>query len=806
MLKTKRKLYLALLLFFFSGMSALIYEVLWLKELGLLFGNSSYAMATTLAAFFLGLTAGGYYWGQRVARHNPLRLYGLLEGGVAVCALGYFFLLYLYGLIYPLLFDWFAEQSFLLILVKFCLAITMLFPPAFFMGGTLPVFSHYLVRESAELGRKFALLYAVNTLGAVFGVFLAGFLLPGVIGYNKTYSLALSITLLIAVAVLWVARSTPVTQFSIQPHRRQKVSQALPLLAFLSGLLTLGLQVLWGRMFAQVLQNSVYTFSLILIIFLFCLALSGFIANRLMYSKLKAEFVLFVVLLMGAFLVALSPFSFVYLTDNLHYLGANRDWPGYLRNIAGTALVVMAGALLFLGIVFPLLIKLGERSGEAHGYLVGRLAAYNTAGAISGSLLAGFVLLDQLGLWAGIRLIAVLYFLLAGYWLLRCCGNKTLWMILPAFGILLSVSVLDPGRLPVVKVEPVIDEESVLQVWEGSAATVAVIRRKDQLKIKVNNYYTLGGTGSAALERLQAGLPLQLYQAPQSVYLLGLGTGITAGGVLAYPVKHLLVTELLSEVVQASDKYFGAYTNGLFYDPRVQIIPEDGRNYLRGSNAQFDVIISDLFVPWKAGTGNLYSLEHYQQVWRHLSPGGIFMQWLPGYQLSADEFKIILRTMLEVFPQVTVWRGDFSALRPVIGLLGHQHPQMLLNEQSKMARNLCEDQQPVMMHYIGNANQLRKQLQGLALNTDDFPLIEFRSPVTQWQSKSGAASWLAGNALIQFMQQFNLSGDPYIAQLDKQTRHLALAGLHLQTAQLYTYQGKLLQAKKHMQLYREYER
>ncbi|MEN8259208.1 MAG: hypothetical protein ABFS02_01250, partial [Pseudomonadota bacterium] len=158
---------LILLLFFFSGFSALVYEVLWMKELGLLFGNTSYAMATTLAAFFLGLAAGSHVWGrQSIKLSNPLRLYGLMELAVAVSVAGYFAILWVYYRLYPSLFEWLGNDAKAFTMAKFVLALTILFPPAFFMGGTLPVMSQFFVHQIGQLGKKVSVLYGVNTLGA----------------------------------------------------------------------------------------------------------------------------------------------------------------------------------------------------------------------------------------------------------------------------------------------------------------------------------------------------------------------------------------------------------------------------------------------------------------------------------------------------------------------------------------------------------------------------------------------------------------------------------------------------------------
>ncbi len=797
---------LLLLLFFLSGASALVYELLWMKELGLLFGNASYAMATTLAAFFLGLAVGGYHWGSRVSWHDrPLQLYGILELCVAICAAGYFLILAGYAWLYPYLFTLFGDSRVLFIAVKFLLSMVILFPPAYFMGGTLPVISQAAVSRVEQVGTKVSLLYAVNTLGAVVGVFLAGFVLPPLLGFSGSYLAVMGVNTLLGVIAIMVARKQPrPVNAKTESGKTARGFLSLQVLAFLSGMAMLALQVLWGRMFAQVLQNSVYTFAIVLMMYLFSMALGGMLANRLMYLRLDPVSVMFILLLGGALLVALTPFEFIWLSDNLHYIGGNEDWHGYVMQIMLDAFLLMGPALLLLGSVFPFLLKLSEKSGLIAGKAVGQLVAINTAGAISGSLLAGFVLLDFLGLWSGIRLMAVMYVLAAWLWLERSRRHDARAAYIPAAMILLLVSLLDTSKLPAVRVDPVIDEESLLQVWEGSAATVAVIRRGAHLKIKVDNYYTLGGTGSYQLERFQGRLPILLHANPEAVYVLGLGTGISAGAALSLPIDTLLVTELLPEVIEASDKYFARYNNDLFYDPRARVISEDGRNYLRGTRESYDVIISDLFVPWKAGTGNLYSLEHYQEVFQHLDKDGLFMQWLPAYQLSRPELSIIMRTMQEVFPQITVWRGDFSALKPIIGLLGHKNKTPLSRQAGLFRQRDSVQGVPLLAYYAGSLGPLHEQLSKFPANTDNHPVIEFLSPITQRRIKAEKQHWLAGDELIALLGSLLEKDDHFfLSAVPESMRNLPAAGYHLHFAQLLKQQGRLNRAEKEMAMYQE---
>lgn len=798
-----------LVLFFASGCTGLVYEVLWLRQLGLLFGSTVHAAATTFAAFFLGLAAGGYVWGCRAAQtRQPLRLYAWLEGGVAISALLYFLLFDAYHALYTPLFQWFGASSAVFTVVKFVLAIGVLFPPAFCMGGTLPVMSQYLVRRPEALGRMAAVLYAVNTFGAALGAYVAGFYLPLLLGFTRAYLLTIALTGTIAL-VAWLCgkeSSRPGATVRELPAVDQELPAAPPPLsirtlrwmAFLSGFVTLSLEVLWVRMFAQVLQNSVYTFSTILITFLVALAGGAALASVLARQRTSPLLVLWALLVTSAFLVGLSPFVFSWMTNGLAYVGGRQDWGGYMLQVFGVAGVVIGLPGVCLGSVFPLLLNMSGAYARSTGRIVGDLVAVNTAGAIVGSLGAGFVFLSIFGLWASIRLMAVGYFLVA--LLLSPKGTTRRFSIVPVGGILLLVSCLDPTRLPLVQVDSLNKEESLLEVRQGSAATVAVVKSKTSLKIKVNNYYAIGGTGSQKWEERQAHGPLMIHPQPRAVFFLGMGTGITAGAALQHPVERVVVCELIPEVVQAARKYFQPYVHGLFDDARATVVVEDGRNYLRGTSERFDVIIADLFLPWEAGTGSLYTREHFAAVRARLHEGGLFAQWLPLYQVSRDEFGSIARTMLEVFPLVTLWRGDFLALRPIVMLVGHRDPTPFVPHVL-----LHPDEIPFMAHYAGNLTAARTLLDGYPLNTDDRPLIEYHAPITHRRQKAKAASWFVGAALIDFMEALLRlvppEHDPYLQTLSEREFALVHAGLSLHKAEVLKKAGDHAGAQEALQQY-----
>jgi spermidine synthase len=507
--------------------------------------------------------------------------------------------------------------------------------------------------------------------------------------------------------------------------------------------------------------------------------------------------------------VALSPLLFYQLTDGLRYLASEAGWKDYIRAIFENAGMVILVPGVIVGSVFPFLLRMAQRSGCSPGRIIGNLVAINVIGAVAGSLMAGFFLIGFTGLWGSVRLIALLYLLLA---ILVVHGNSRMSFALraaPAAGFVLLVTFFDPAELALVRVSPE-ENERLLEVWEGSSGTVAVIDRGGDLRIKVNNYYTLGGSGSAQREEGQTHIPLLIHPNPRSVFFLGMGTGITAGAALDHPVRRVVICELIPEVILASRKHFGEFVNGLFEDERVELIAEDGRNYLQGSQEKYDVIVADLFFPWRRGVGFLYTREHFQSVQSHLNQGGLFAQWLPLYQLSQEEFFIIARTMLEVFTQVTLWRGDFFTTRPIAALIGQnerrpldpesvsQNVEHLSRGKTVIDRQLLEGLP--FFFYAGDLSENRTILQDSGVNTDNRPLIEYLSPITQREEKIGERIWFNSDLLIDFYIQFAEEvpprEDPYLRNLSPQQLEYVLAGLSFYKAAAYRKAGKSLEAER----------
>lgn len=799
-------------LIFLSGCAGLVYEVLWMKQLGLLFGNSAQASAATFSAFFLGLGVGNWFWGRRAERmQDLLRAYALLEAGILACALIYFLILKLFHFTYPSLFQ-FAAQAHVVVIVKFLLAVLLVFPAAFFMGGTLPVMGQFLVRRKHEFGRTVSLFYGINTLGAAAGALAAGFYLPLQFGYRSSYLIGLAITGTVAAAAFFLSfrakkRGIGHGPEATEPPSRDTADPGLPLpvitaLCFLSGFGTLALEVLWTQMLSHSLQNTVYTFAAVLVTTLVCLAMGAGVAHILARQRWRPVRIIFILLTMAGLSTGLSSFLMTGLTDNLSIVNPGNEWGGHLFKVFRLTFLVAGMPLFFLGTIFPYLLKTGERYVESAGRTLGDLSAANTAGAVLGSSVAGFFLLGWLGLWHAVQLMSIAYLLAAILLPVPFKSLKPLWRAGAVVILLLHLNPLNPHHLLNMRMEP---DEAMLEYWHGATGTVAVVKKGDNKTIKINGHYSLGSLQADYLEKGQARIPLLLHPRAESVFFLGLGTGITAAEALCpeYGLERVVSCELIPEVVTAARTHFSEYTKDLFTDPRSRVIVDDGRHYLKATGEKFDIVNSDLFVVYRRGAGSLYSLEHFQSASERLAPGGLFVQWIPIYQLTRREFFIIAKTMLDVFPQVTVWRNDFNTWETAIALVAQNDTSPLFptgyagfSPQLRTAalagidvRRFRSDETTLLLCYCGNLSGARAMFADIPRNTDDHPLIEYMTPRSSHAQAGGNAVWFAGPHFVGFMEELLMltppERDAALANLKEEERQAARAGYHLARAHLF---------------------
>ena len=831
---------LILTLLFLSGLAGLVYQILWMKQLGLLFGSTAYAASATLAAFFAGLAAGSWWWGARVEKSsNPLRLYALLEFGIALTALTYFIILKAFYAVYPHVYDPMAGPV-QMISVKFLLALLLVFPPAFFMGGTVPAIARVLIRSRGLFGRKSAFIYGINTLGAAVGVSSAAFLLIPSLGFRFTYGLSVLLSLVVALISWQVSRRPHLRVTDPTPEAEEAKSAAegpryehlaICLLCFFSGFTVLGLEVIWTRIFAQVHENSVYSFAIILTVVLVCLALGAWISAGLARLSKEPLRTLGILTIAGGSLLVLGPPLLMKATDGLRPVNTMEPWGEYVAGLfrmgfGGIGLVTIA-----LGTVFPFLMKAVERTAEAPGRTLGRLLAINTAGAIAGALLSGFVLLPSLGMWGSMRFLSAAYLVLG---LLLPFGLGHSGIVLRAVGIgslALLFSALNPTRLPTHWNPPFQENpDRVLKTWEGADCTVTVVEKgSGHRAIKINGAYALGSTAAYQEQANQSRIPLHAFPETGSICYIGMGTGMSAGAALApkFPkVERLVSCELTPAVVEAARTYIPEeLTRGLFTDPRSTVLVEDGRHYIMAGDDKFDMINADLFLPYRRGAGSLYSLDHYQAAAERLNPDGVFVQWLPLYQLTEFEFGVIARTMLEAFDQVTMWRNNFTPGKEKVALIGQKTAAPLpppptgdreamraavegmewFEASPEMVRAEADS---IMFFYCGNLSAARDLFDSYPINTDDRPVIEYETPRTfRQRAEQEEMVFFVGPELARVTRQLLLAcpvtEDPALQGHPASSQRLVLAGAAFHQAMIWKSLGQVEKGEEEWGLFKK---
>jgi len=422
--------------------------------------------------------------------------------------------------------------------------------------------------------------------------------------------------------------------------------------------------------------------------------------------------------------------------------------------------------------------------------------------------------------------VVALVYLLAALVLPLAWDAKSIGVKVACFGMLLfNLIALDPRSLPVMSTDPLAGKETVIETWEGSDCTVAVTDSRIGRAIKINSNYSLGSTGAYMQEKFQADLPLMVYPEAEDLFFLGVGTGISAGSALDprnANVKRVVACELVPEVITAAKKYMtnfrgDDYTGGLFKDSRASVLVEDGRHYLMATDEQFDIINADLFIPFRSGAGSLYSQEHFESAKKRLKPKGVFVQWLPLYQLTENEFSIIARTMIEVFDQVSLWRHNFQPGDEVVALIGHQKGQPLpastidrladklyavsgKDHRDLMRLNLPLDPQTILLFYGGNLTAARSLFERYPVNTDNRPVIEYMAPRTYRRSTASKPSWFVGEPFAEFMDKVQAlcppENDPLLSNRSATNRRLPLAGSAFHRARIEMVKGDAAATQK----------
>lgn len=780
-------------------MSGLIYEVAWVRSLELIFGTTTFAVATVLAAFMGGLACGSYVMGtqsSRFGRFHPLVVYAVLESLIAVMALAIPFLLN--SLVPAYQFVWKSTHASFIVfsLIRFALSALVLLVPTALMGATLPVVSEFVNRQSRLGEKRIGLLYAFNTLGAVLGCAAAGLLLFPSIGLARTQWVAVGLNLVAAIGGLVLARHSrhkescstsdaqtePSPMEWVQAPAARKQAAILVSLYAASGLVAMLYEVAWSRVLVLVLGSSTYAYTIMLTTFLLGLALGAWLATRWLKTSgsplLAAGFCqLGIALATCASIVLVEEMPFLYLKSFELF---NPTPQGLLR-----VQFLLAGGLMILptlglGAMFPITINGLNPAGNRTARTVGWAYALNTLGAITGSVLAGFWLVPRLGsqntLLNGVAIntllgLVALAFVPAGLLRRHRVSLAGLLLLLGAAAFQTTprwdAAVLSSGMFRYVRDYVGLSRDGfrerarkiageMLQFEEGLTCTVTVFRNPECRSLLVNGKPD-ASTPSDLPNPFDTNAPARLLELPtqvllghvplllaphqDQVLLIGLGSGITLGSALTHPVKHLECIELEQAVVRASG-FFEDFNHRPLSDPRVELIVNDARNHLVVTDQKYDVIMSEPSNPWIPGAANLFTREFFATSRGKLKPEGIFCQWIQLYEIQSAHFEALLRTFQSIFPDTHLFRVDSDAI-----LVGSQQP-LPIDERALRSRMTPEVRQDLARIQIRNVedflgrywiggDELKRGLSPGLFNTDDNMLIEFAAPLRVLAGRGG---------------------------------------------------------------------
>ncbi|HRF00247.1 MAG TPA: fused MFS/spermidine synthase [Pirellulaceae bacterium] len=696
-------------LLFASGCCALIFQVAWLREFRLIFGSSTAATAAVLAIFMGGLGVGHAWFGPRVDRHaEPLATYGRLELGIALLAAISPWLIDLVRTVYVATGGSLALGLPLATLARIGAAVVVLGPPTILMGGTLPAAIRSATTADDTHRRSAALLYGLNTLGAVAGALTSTFLLLPNLGVRTTLFAAASVNLLVAVTALRLAelpriecrpirKPTPTRHVRrpakeprsidgpdrIEPHSVSP--RTIFLVAAIVGFVFFLMESVWYRMLGPILGGTTFTFGLILAVALGGIGLGGLL-HALFSSRLTPTRGL---LALTCAIEALAIGLPMAAGDRLAFLAAGyrATSRGFSDDVVGWAIVAgwtIGPAALVAGFQFPLLISLAGRGDREIGRHVGSAFAWNTGGAIIGSLAGGFgllPLLSAIGAWRGGIMLTAATALGLALVALRYEPRRRLTVAASLLGIAAFGPVLASGPTAVWRHGGIgagradlatpdlatrTDLEhfirgSVLSETDGIEASVAIVALEG-LAFYLNGKSDGNAVGDAGTQIMLGMLPATLHPRVESSLVIGLGTGETAGWLAAIPtVRRVDVVELEPAVIEMAERC-ASVNRDVLKAENVRLIFDDAREVLLTTDATYDLIASEPSNPYRVGVANLFTREFYRASRARLRPGGLFVQWLQGYEVDLQTTADVLATLQEVFPHVEIWQSKAEDL------------------------------------------------------------------------------------------------------------------------------------------------
>lgn len=734
----------ALSCLFLSGAASLFYEVCWIRKAGLFFGSTTFALATVLAVFFLGLAIGSALAGRlSTSLHRPLRIYGIVELAIAVLGLVSNALLDVADDGYGALYRWADGSVPWIALARLGLVAAVILVPTVLMGTTVPLLARAIIRRHRRLGFAAGGLYGINALGAAAGAALAGFVTLPVLGLAATIYLGAGLNVLCGVAVLlvcWQTHSAPLAEQAdregqaTDKRRTLRAPVLLPLF-FLTGFVGVAIEILWARYLPLMITSSVYAYTLPLVVILLGIGIGSLVIAPLcdrsrhpvvVFGSLQAFTGLSVLVAMKLprdIWTALAQAAPELISAN-HFMGLH-------------GAMLLPGALAS-GASFPLVVRLVSKNVADASWTIGRLTAINTAGSIASAVIMAWGL-SWLGLDLALRTVTgmaivggcVAFAAGAG----RQMGRRVAALLI-AFSVMgwgLAATLLKT-RLPH---DHLSSEGTLLEVVEGQGASLAVVQLEDKVLLGIDRLWQ--GSNKKNQQTFAGHLPMLLRGDGNGtdVLVVGMGTGQAAGRFLLWDIHRLDCLDVEVAVFDLARRYFGATW---LDDPRVRALAEDGRDYIRHSQVRYDVIGIEVGQLFRPGIISFYTEDFYQRLRQRLEPGGLVTQFVPVRMLSTLQVLDIVATFISVFPHSQLWfngpefvligrRADAFALHipSLEERLGRPEIRRDLHYRHPLDANTgwLNESDSVLGSFLAAAEDLHTLSRGGRILTDDVPRFDY---------------------------------------------------------------------------------
>ena len=762
--QSKRTTAVLLGLFVGSGCSALIYEIVWLQQLGLVLGATSVSLAILLTSFMGGMCIGSLALPKLVsASRHPLRVYAVLELLIGVCGLAILWAMPFVSSVYCSV----ALPGSGDLLARALVALTLLLPPTILMGATLPAVARW-VRASRDGLSSLGFFYGANTFGAVLGSLLAGLCLLPFFDVVVATCVAAAINLCVAVGAWRLAIATKNSERGTENDERLACDHSpshssFPVLRSslpgsrtpyfvigLSGLTALGAEVVWTRWLGLLFGPTTYTFSILLAVFLFGLGVGSWggacIARRIRSPGIAlavSQLLLMAAIPFGAFMiVSVLPYW-------LHDRDASLSLVARMSMDVIRALAAFLPATLLWGASFPLAVATVADDRRDSASLVGGLYSANTLGAIVGTLIVSLFAVPMVNGQFAQQLLTVCAGL-SGIVMLLSCSRRDLSSVglsaCACFAAVAFVPEVPKGLLAhgrVVRLWPTTRE--YFFVGEGLDSPVVVAESAEGFRCfhVAGKVEATNSLSDMRTQRLLGHLPAMVHPEPRTVLVVGCGSGMTTGAFLLHPtIERIVLCEMESNVIGAARKYFAKENEGVLDDPRLEIVIDDARHFLATTKEKFDIITADPIHPWVRGAASLYTSEFYELCRSSLTPNGVVTQWVPLYESNPAAVKCEMATFLKAFPRSSLWSGQNLATGydlVVVGTIGDHEisPRTMtqrLRSNRRLQQSLIEiglpDSESLLSRFAGDGAILTDWLRDAEINRDRNLRLQYLAGLT----------------------------------------------------------------------------